>query len=208
MIGYAISICVPYDGSCTGTHGEMGDCCAGFYCHKPNPAWAQGRCYLPAQKCAKFGELFSCNSFSLNNRVKNSISISDDVCEGEHGKQGNCCDRSLYCHKHEQSWAQGRCYRVKNITPVRPDGPHIPPPPPHSPQASFPIMPPVFPPFIPAIPFEASPPQPSLPQPTEEPILPGLHPAETEAPASSMDGDDIIQPGFHMDPNLIRKFWI
>lgn len=35
----------------------------------------------------------------------------DDVCEGEHGTLGTCCQgANLYCHKSVPSWAQGRCY--------------------------------------------------------------------------------------------------
>ena len=48
--------CADWDGVCRGSHGSQADCCAGLYCHKPNPDWALGRCYLRPKECGQFGK--------------------------------------------------------------------------------------------------------------------------------------------------------
>lgn len=37
--------CIRHDGRCYSDHGKQGQCCGGTYCHKNDPAWAEGRCY-------------------------------------------------------------------------------------------------------------------------------------------------------------------
>ena len=37
--------CLAHDLPCTGNNGDPADCCPGLYCYKPNPNWAEGRCY-------------------------------------------------------------------------------------------------------------------------------------------------------------------
>lgn len=56
--GGAVGQCISFDGSCTGPHGSQGECCPGFYCHRPDPDWANGRCYEPVKQCGLFGEYF------------------------------------------------------------------------------------------------------------------------------------------------------
>ena len=39
------TLCLAHDLPCTGNNGDQADCCPGLYCYKPNPNWAEGRCY-------------------------------------------------------------------------------------------------------------------------------------------------------------------
>ncbi|GAV07199.1 hypothetical protein RvY_17070 [Ramazzottius varieornatus] len=45
------SACQGHDSTCRGDNGAQGDCCAGMYCQKNDPSWAEGRCfYNPGRK--------------------------------------------------------------------------------------------------------------------------------------------------------------
>lgn len=111
----------------------------------------------------------------------NRDSDTDDVCSGEHGTQGSCCDQRLYCHKNDASWAQGRCYRRRGII--------------YRPQAA------TRKPTTTTSTTTTTRRPATESQPMTSSIIPGLNPSTASSPSSGGD-DFVIEPGLHLDPNL------
>lgn len=123
----AAKTCVDHDEGCLGLHGTQGDCCPGLYCHKSNPVWLHGRCYfnpLAGQSIHTPSSSSAAVQPSVGVPVSVGPSVSqsapvvapapttckpqDDVCIGDPGTRGDCCD-AFYCHKDDASWIVGRC---------------------------------------------------------------------------------------------------
>lgn len=45
FVNVFVTLYLYLDIPCEGDHMSQGNCCEGLYCYKPNPSWAEGRCY-------------------------------------------------------------------------------------------------------------------------------------------------------------------